>query len=213
MGSKNKKHLNNVFFGKFYWMWELEPTGGDISFNKGYKLYYDEPAFEIFARRGENSGQEIGLAELKTLAALWKKGTDCIEKAHAYIPEAAFERYKRELVIAKFLQYTWQSAVNVESFLRLRNRILDSSYTYALRKGFKKENLSDLNKMTMLAKLELKIATQSLDLIKNVDFLNLYYRLDVSVHPLEDMIRAKIEQVKELIKIDLPLWHEQLSAF
>lgn len=211
--SDQKFSTDEAFFGKFYWLWEVDSGDDASSFTSKKQLFYDQPGFKAIVRRGPKAGFDVALDELRKMAALWEKGTRILAAARSLVPEKCLPRYQQEFILAQHLAYTWRSAANVEEFLRLRNMILEHSTSYVARNGYLRENLRDLGRMQEIAKVELEIAKEDLDMIKGVDFLDLSLRLDMGTASLETIMRAKIKQVSFLLKQDIPQWREQLRAF
>ena len=205
--------LDPAFFGVFYWLWEKSATDDDTELVTKHPLFYYRPGFHALARRGPNTGQDVALQELQTMAQLWEKGIQQLRRAQPLLPPSCRPRFKNELILAQHLAYTWRSGANVEEFLRLRDTVLQFSCGYDLRAGHLRENLRDLDRMTEIAQQEIKIARQELTLVKGVEFLDLSLRLDMSTASLEEILRAKIAQVQTLLRQDLPAWRQQLQTW
>ena len=202
--------LDPAFFGHFYWLWEADKTDDDTHFVNKQSLFYYQPGFRAIVRRGAKVGQDVALQELRAMAALWERGIEQLKKARAHIPVNCRERFLQEWIIAQHLGYTWQSAANVEEFLRLRDRIIEFSSSYSLRSGHARENIRDMDRITKIAKEELDIAHKELALIKGIDFLDLSLRLDMGAASLEEIMEAKINQVTSILKEELPAWRKLL---
>lgn len=204
------ERLDPAFFGQFYWQWETAATGDASSFTRKKPLFYAHPGFRALARRGRNRGQDVALQELQTMAALWEQGTAALKRAGTLVPERCRMRFTQEWRLGQHLAYTWRSAAHVEEFLRLRDTIMEFSGSYWLRSGHHRENLRDLARMREIAMAELQIARDDLTLIEGVDFLDLSLRLDMGVASTEEILRAKIRQLEQLIASELPEWQERL---
>jgi hypothetical protein len=208
-----KLPLDEAFFGRFYWLWELD-SGNDASNLMSKKqLFYDQPSFKAIVRRGPKAGLDVALDELRIMALLWEKGAKILDAARSLVPVKCLPRYRQELILARHLACTWHSAANVEEFLRLRNLIFDQSTSYVARSGYAIENMRDLDRIEEIARAELKIAREDLQLIKGADFLDLSLRLDMGTASLESIMQAKIRQVSFLLECELPQWRKQLLVW
>ena len=205
--------LDPAFFGVFYWQWETSASGDDTSLVEPRPLFYSRPFFRALARRGPRQGQDVALDELQELARLWERGVDELEKVEAKVPPLCRKRFRREMVLGQHLAYTWRSAAQVEEFLRLRDTIREFSGQLWVRSGHRAENLRDLARMEQIAASELEIARRDLRLIRGADYLDLRLRLDMGTASTEAMLKAKIEQVKELLATGLPEWKEMLLTW
>lgn len=205
--------LDKVFYASLYIEGELHCGVDNSSLLEVRKLFYDQPAFKAIARRGAKAGQDVALDELKLMAKLWDKGVEALRTAEKFVPRECRAKFRQEFILARHLGYTWQSAANVEEFLRLRNIITDHSGAYAERSGYVRENIRDLKHMEKIAIDELQIAKEELKLIRGVDFLDLSLRLDIETASLESIMQAKIKQVTSLLKNELPQWEKQLLTW
>ncbi len=208
--SNLSQELDRVFYGNLYMSRELKSSDEAPSLLDQKKLFYDQPAFKAIVRRGERVGEDIGLEEMKRLAKIWNRGVELLCEAKKTVTKESKKRFRQEYILGRYFGYTWQSAANVEEFLRLRNIIIDHSRSYAQRSGYAKENIRDLDRMGEIASEELQIAKESLELIKGVDFLDLSLRLDADIAPLESIMKAKIKQVTMVIEKGLPQWRKDL---
>ena len=211
--SRFSQDLDRAFYGNIYMSWELECGDDTSSFAKESKLFYDQPAFKAIVRRGAMAGSDIGLDELRSMAKLWDRGVKALCTAKEIVTTKHKKRFRQEFILGRHLGYTWQSAANVEEFLRLRNIIIDHSGSYAQRSGYAKENIRDLDRMEKIASDELEIAREDLKLIRGVDFLDLSLRLDADIASLEVIMQAKIKQVKLVIKEQIPQWRRELLSW
>ena len=202
--------LDPAFFGIFYWQWENSASGDDASLVEPRPLFYLRPFFRALARRGPKKGQDVALDELQELARLWERGARELKQAEERVPQLCSKRFRREMVLAQHLAYTWRSAAQVEEFLRLRDTVLEFSGQSWVRSGHRAENLRDLARMEQIAAFELEIARRDLRLIRGVDYLDLRLRLDMGTASTEAILKAKIEQVKGLLAQDLPEWKRRL---
>ena len=202
--------LDPAFFGRFYWQWETSATDDDTALVTGKPLFYAAPGFRALARRGPNRGRDVALDELQQMARLWERGARRLQAAGSRIDPACRDRYDQELVLMQFLAFTWRSAANVEEFLRLRDEIRGHSAQYWVRAGHRRENMRDLKRMTALARDELDIARQALQLVRGVDFLDLSLRLDMGTASTTEILTAKIAQVEHLLSTELPAWRQEL---
>lgn len=202
--------LDPAFFGRFYWHWEVDPSGDDSSLELEKPLFYDRPGFRALARRGPRRGQDVALEELQTLASLWEKGVRELEKARERVPASCRPRFRQEYVLGGHLGYAWRSGARVEEFLRLRDTISEFSGQAWVRAGHKRENMRDWERMCRLAGEELDTARLDLALVKDVDFLDLRLRLDMGTSSTAEILHAKIAQVENLLAEGLPAWRESL---
>ena len=202
--------LDPAFYGQFYWHWETLTTGDADAFARKKPLFFYRPGFRALARRGPDRGQDVALEELQEMASQWERGARELEKAGPRVPTACRPRYRQELVLGKHLAYTWRSAAHVEEFLRLRDTIREFSGQSWVRSGHARENVRDLDRMQEIARAELDLARQDLALVKGVDFLDLDLRLDMGTASTETILRAKIRQVQDLLRTELPNWRKEL---
>jgi hypothetical protein len=205
--------LAEAFFGVFYWQWEVSATRDATSLVEGKPLFYGRPFFRALARRGPKRGQDVALDELQALARLWERGADTLDAAGRDVPRPCRARFRREQILMRFLALTWRSGARVEEFLRLRDTVLEFSTRRWVRSGHLRENLRDLDRMTQLARQELGAARQALRLVRDVDFLDLALRLDMGTASTEQILAAKVEQLRELIDDRLPAWREELQRW
>ena len=205
--------LDPAFFGQFYWLWESSTTGDGTAFALKKPLFYSRPGFRAIARRGPKRGQDVALEELQTMATLWERGVRQLENAQKRLPTSCRRRFKQEFTLARHLAFTWRSAAHVEEFLRLRDTIREFSNQSWVRSGHLRENIRDLDRMEQIARAELDIARQDLKLVKGVDYLDLSLRLDMGTASTEEILKAKIRQVKGLLAEELPAWRELLQQW
>ena len=202
--------LDPAFYGQFYWHWETLATDDATAFAMKKPLFFYNPGFRALARRGPRRGQDVALEELQEMATLWERGARELEKAGKQVPKSCRQRFRQEWVLGKHLAYTWRSAANVEEFLRLRDTIREFSGQSWVRSGHARENVRDLDRMEEIARAELDLAQQDLSLIKGVDFLDLDLRLDMGTASTEVILKAKIQQVLNLLSTELPRWRKEL---
>ncbi|MBT5873463.1 MAG: hypothetical protein HOH43_08600 [Candidatus Latescibacteria bacterium] len=208
----NPEDLDDVFYGVFYWQWEITASDDETALTKRKPLFYDRPGFKAVARRGPNTGHDVALEELQEMARLWEQGVRMLERASSTISEQHRGRFRMEFVLAQHLAFTWRSAANVEEFLRLRDIIREHSGQSWVRQGHCRENLRDLNRLTELAESELQIARKDLELVRDVDYLDTSLRLDMGVASTQAMLTAKIAQVTDLLQVRLPEWRNKLES-
>ena len=207
------ENLDPAFFGVFYWHWEVSATRDATTLVERKPLFYAQPGFRALARRGPNRGHDVALDELQALASLWERGADELEAAGSDVPRAARARYRREVILTRFLALTWRSGARVEEFLRLRNTVLEFSAQFWVRAGHVAENRRDVDRMTQLAREELTAARQALRLTRGVDFLDLALRLDMGTASTQELLTAKVAQLEDLLARRLPAWREELSRW
>ena len=205
--------IDPAFYGKFYWLWEASAIGDTTAFEQGKPLFYSRPAFRALARRGPRKGQDVALAELQTLASLWERGVRELRAAGPDVPTPCRPRYRQELLLARHLGYSWSSGANVEEFLRLRDVIAEHSRQPWVRSGHLAENLADLHRLEEIARAELRIAREDLRLIGGVDFLDLALRMDMGTASTEEILVAKMAQVRNLLEVELPRLAERLKQW
>ncbi len=206
-------HLDRSFFGYFYWALQ-EAVVNEQTYSRSAKaLFFTRPYYNAIARRGGNRGKDVALEELKTLAGLWQKGCNTLDRIEKSVPDVCREKFKELQLLSKHLCLTWRSAANVEEFLRLR----DMLYLYSERQwekaGYCKENLGDLKRMEEIAREELSIAREDLKLVRDVDFLNIELRLDMGCASTATMLEAKIKQVEEVLEEEIPKERNRLSLW
>jgi len=206
-------NLDPSFFGRFYWHWETSATGDDTAFAQKKPLFYARPGFRAVARRGPRHGQDVALEELQELAGLWERGVRELEKAGKRVPPSCRSRFRQEQILGQHLAFTWRSAAHVEEFLRLRDTIREFSGQSWVRSGHQRENARDLDRMEQIARAELDLARRDLRLVRGVDFLDLSLRLDMGTASTEAILKAKIQQVEELLSGELPAWRETLQRW
>ena len=203
-------NLDPAFFGQFYWHWENSVTGDETILVTGQPLFFSKPNFRAIARRGPDRNRDVALDELKEMARLWEKGVRELEKARQHVPASYRTRFNREFVLCQHLAYTWRSGANVEEFLRLRDIIKEFSGRSWVRSGHVRENMRDLKRMEVIAQEELAIAKKDLALVSKTDFLDLGLRLDMGTASTPTILKAKIDQVTNLLEHELPAWREEL---
>lgn len=204
--------LDDVFYGVFYWQWEVTASDDETALTKRKPLFYDKPGFKAVARRGPDIGRDVALEELQEMARLWEQGVRILEQASPTVSSHHRRRFKMEFVLAQHLSCTWRSAANVEAFLRLRDVIREHSGQSWVRQGHRRENHRDLNKMIKLAESELQIARKDLELVRDVDYLDTSLRLDMGVASTVAMLTAKIAQVTDLLHVRFPEWRRKLKT-
>ncbi len=203
-------NLDPSFFGQFYWHWENSVTGDDTILVTGQPLFFSSPNFRAFKRRGLDRNRDVALEELREMAELWERGVKELEKARQHVPPSCRTRFKREFILCQHLAYTWRSGANVEEFLRLRDIIREFSGRSWVRSGHERENVRDLHRMEIIAREELSIAKKDFTLVRNTDFLDLGLRLDMGTASTPEILKAKIDQVTNLLKHELPAWRQEL---
>lgn len=204
--------LDPAFFGRFYWRWESTSTQDASSFVNSRPLFFTDPSFGAYVRRGPNRGRDIGLLEIRRVADIWERGARKLAAAGNHVPAECRPRYHREFILGQHLAYTWRSAANVEEFLRLRNEIKEFSGVPAISAGYIRENKRDFARMVRIAQEELRIARDDLKLVKGVDYLNQSLRLDMGTASQEVILAAKIGQVERLLAAELPKFEQKFMV-
>ena len=205
--------LDCSFFGHFYWALQESIVDDQTYTRHAQPLFFEKPFFKAIVRRGKNRGKDVALEELRAMASIWRKGCDTLAQAEKSIPRVCREHFNELWVLSKHLCFTWQSAANIEEFMRLRDIIYVYSERQYEKAAHHRENMRDLRRMEDIAREELAMAREDLKLVRHADYLDLELRLDMGCASTTTMLKAKIKQVENVLKKKIPELRDRLSRW